>query len=98
MVWFAPFLLLLSPRWWAALTAGSTVFLFRFYHSTSGYHFPWDIALPRDPQDAYWGPSTNLVWGTFIALVLCRAAAWLLLEKPAVEAAPAPIPEPAEAL
>jgi hypothetical protein len=62
----------------------------RFYHSTAGYHFPWDLALPRGPEVPYWTPWSNLVWGTFIALLICRGASWLLLEKPEPVAVPAP--------
>jgi len=81
MVWFAPFILLLSPRWWAALTAGSAIFMVRFYHSTSHYHFPWDMSFPKPAEAPYWAPWTNLAWGTFIALLCCRGASWLLLER-----------------
>ena len=97
MVWYAPFLLLLSPEWWAVITTGATIFLARFYHSTSGYNFPWIIALPRTAQDFYWAPATNLPWGGFIALLLCRWAPWFLLEKPPrpVEAAAEPAVEAA---
>jgi hypothetical protein len=90
MVWYAPFILLLSPRWWAVLTAGSAVYMARFYHSTSGYHFPWDVALPKGPEIIYWGSSTNLVWLTFIALLCCRATGWFLIEKPKPASAPLP--------
>jgi hypothetical protein len=97
MVWFAPYILLLSPRWWTALTVASTIYMFRFYHSTSQYHFPWDMALPKGPEEPYWGPWTNLVWGTFIALLACRGASWLLLEKrePLAPPAPGAVVEPA---
>ena len=81
MVWYAPFLLVLSPGWWAALTAASAVFMARFYHSTAGYHFPWDLALPKGPEAPYWAPWTNLAWGLFIALLCCRGGEWFLLGK-----------------
>jgi hypothetical protein len=87
MVWFAPFILLLSPRWWAALTAGSAIFMARFYHSNAGFHFPWDSVFPRGREWPYWGPWTNLVWGTFIALLCCRGAGWLLLGGKSIEGA-----------
>jgi hypothetical protein len=88
MVWWAPFILLLSPRWWIALTAGATVYLARFYYSTADFHFPWVYTTVRTSVDFYWGPSTNLVWGTFIALLLCRSASWFLVEKRAPGASP----------
>jgi hypothetical protein len=81
MVWFAPFILLAEPGWWVALTAGATVYMARFYHSTSEYHFPWVLALPKGPEEPYWGPWTNLVWVTFIALLCWRGREWFLLEK-----------------
>jgi uncharacterized membrane protein len=92
MVWFAPFILLLSPRWWLAITACATVYMTRFYHSAAHYHFPWDMAFPQMAQVPYWAPWTNLAWGAFIALVCCRAGSWLLLEKPALAVSPASTP------
>jgi hypothetical protein len=76
MVWFAPFILLAWPRWWAALTVGSAIFMARFYHSTSQYHFPWDMSFPRGPETPYWAPWTNLVWGTFLALLCWQIGVW----------------------
>lgn len=81
MVWYAPFVLLLSPRWWTALMACSAIYMARFYHSTSHYHFPWDLSLPQGRQLPYWAPWTNLPWITFIALLFCRGRSWLLIEK-----------------
>jgi hypothetical protein len=76
MTWFAPFLLLVSASWWAALTAGATVYLVAFYHSTSGYSFPWDVAFPKGPEYPFWSPWTNLPWLTFVALCLARGRGW----------------------
>ncbi len=56
MVWYAPFVLLLSARWWAGLTAGSVIYMARFYHSTSQFHFPWMMALPKGTEVALLGP------------------------------------------
>jgi hypothetical protein len=95
MVWFAPFILLLAPGWWAVLTVGSVVYMATFYHTTAGYHFPWDISLPKGPEVNYWGPWTNLVWLTFIALLCRRGASWFLLEKRSTTAV---APEPASAI
>jgi uncharacterized membrane protein len=90
MVWFSPFILLLSPGWWTALAVGSSVYMARFYHSTSHYRFPWGVSMPQGPEEPFWGPWTNLVWFTFIALLCCRGASWFLIEKRvnAVEAEP----------
>jgi hypothetical protein len=81
MVWFAPFLLMAEPRWWAALTAGASVFMARFYHSTANYHFPWDMSFPRGREAPYWAPWTNLAWGLFIALLCWRGAGWFLVKR-----------------
>jgi hypothetical protein len=82
MVWFAPFILLLSPRWWMALTTGSTIYMARFYHSTAQYHFPWDLSFPKGTEVPYWAPWTNIVWGTFIALLVFQGKSWFF---PAIE-------------
>jgi hypothetical protein len=76
MVWFAPFILIAEPGWWAALTGGSAVFMARFYHSSAHYHFPWDMSRPLGRQVPYWGPWTNLAWGTFVLLLCWRWAGW----------------------
>jgi len=81
MVWFAPFILLAEPRWWVALTAGSAIYMARFYHSTAQYHFPWDMSFPKRVEAPYWAPWTNLAWGTFIALLCWRGASWLMMER-----------------
>ncbi len=91
MVWYAPFVLLMAPRWWAALTAASVVYMARFYDSTAQHHFPWDLALPHGPEAPYWAPWTNLVWGTFIVLLVCKARGWLLIESRGEKAAPGPV-------
>ena len=97
MVWFAPFILLLSPRWWVVLTAASAVFMARYYHSGAQYHFPWTYSFPKGPEEFYWGPWMNLVWGTFIALLVCRFGSWMLLHRPAAEAPAAVTPPPSAA-
>jgi len=94
MVWFAPFLLLSAPRWWLAFTAASALFMFRFYDTTSHGHFPWDLALPRGPEQPYWAPWTLIPWSLFIALICCEAAAFLRSRKPR-PAPPAAMPEAA---
>ena len=75
MVWLAPFVLLLSPRWFAAVTATSSIFLFAFYHSVSGGQFPWVLAMPRGPETPFWSAVGNVAWLTLIAMlaVKCRA-------------------------
>ena len=84
MVWFAPFLLVAEPRWWAAITAASVAFMAAFYHSASKFTFPWYHAFPMDTEFRYWMPWTNLVWGLFIALLVMRARTWWMVEAAAV--------------
>jgi uncharacterized membrane protein len=43
LVWLAPFVLLLSPKFYAVLVAGSSIFLFALYTLSSG-GFPWYFA------------------------------------------------------
>jgi hypothetical protein len=73
MVWAAPFLLLLSARGYAVITAATTVFLFAFYHSTSSGRWPWFFAVPRGPETPIWSAWGTLAWlsfgAVFIALV-----------------------------
>jgi hypothetical protein len=96
MVWYAPFILILSPEWWAALTAGSAIYMARFYQSTSGFHFPWYLSMPHGPEAPYWAPWTNIAWATFIALALVRGRSWLLLGKRTGAVLPAPQIAPLE--
>jgi len=44
LVWLAPFFLLHSPRWYAAVTAASAVFLFAFY-TTISHGLPWNRGI-----------------------------------------------------
>jgi hypothetical protein len=73
MVWFAPFVLLLSARWFVALTATSTLFCGVFYHLCSPKQFPWFVAIPK-PEDVAVGCAVaNITWLAIIALM---AAKW----------------------
>jgi len=79
MVWAAPFLLLLTARGYALITAASTVFMCVFYHSTSNGHWPWFFALPRGPEAPIWSAWAMLAWlgftGVFVALLWQRRRA-----------------------
>lgn len=77
MAWFGPFLLLAAPRWWVVVTAGAAVYMARFYHSTSHYHFPWDMSFPKGPEASYWAPWTNLAWGGFVLLLAWKGGEWM---------------------
>jgi hypothetical protein len=73
MVWGAPFILLFSARWYAVVTASSSLFLAMFYQSASrGGHFPWLLVFPTGNQASYWIAWGNVAWITFI-LVLVSA-------------------------
>jgi hypothetical protein len=77
MVWFAPFVLLLAPSWWAALTAASTIFIFVFYQTGSGSHgFPWVSSIVSLKQFPIVAPWSNLPWLVFIAFLACRGRSW----------------------
>ena len=69
MVWAAPFLLLLSARSYAVITAASTVFLFAFYQSTSETPFPWDFAIPLGPETPLWSAWGTVAWLSFCAVL-----------------------------
>jgi len=76
MPWYGPFVLLLAPRWWAALTAATTIFMVSYYHPASESHFPWVLAQPTPQQFSWSEPVSNLPWAIFTALfvVLARQA------------------------
>lgn len=81
MVWFAPFVLLMSPKWWVPVTAGSAIYMVQFYQAASHFEFPWHLAFPMGPEIAYWGPWMNGAWGVFIALLCWRGMGWFLGER-----------------
>jgi hypothetical protein len=75
-VWFAPFILLLAPAWWAALTLGSVVVMVAYYHPASNYHFPWVVARALDGLLDLWTPWSNVPWAIFIACLIFQARKW----------------------
>ncbi len=97
MVWFAPFVLLLAPRWWAALTLLSSAYMFMFYHSTSKWTFPWHFALSTPNEVHYWLPWTHPVWGAFIAFLIAGCRQWWTPRPLPVVETEQPAPEPAVA-
>jgi hypothetical protein len=76
LVWFAPFLLWSSPRWFAVITACCTAYMISFYHPSSKFSFPWELAIPTGPEIVYWGPWMNLPWLAFITLLVVNTPAW----------------------
>lgn len=73
LVWLAPFVLLLSPRLYAVLVAGSSIFLFALYTLSSG-GFPWYFAhasTKLNVVSAHWAVLPWLILvGGLIAMVL----------------------------
>ncbi len=88
LVYLAPFLLLVSERWFAAALATSTAGAFAFYHSISG-GFPWDRGFIVQPHIGTWGPWLLLAWTTLAACFVAQARLWLRRSTP-VEARPEP--------
>lgn len=78
MIWFSPFLLLLSGRWWVALNAASTVFLLAFYQSTMKTPFPWIAPVTGPPGLWPATPWALLPWAGLIMLLLTQAKTWFL--------------------
>lgn len=77
LVWFAPFLSIHSARWFAAITAASTGFLFVFYDTICG-GLPWFHGASTAELLPRWAGWSNLPWlalGAFLAVSLCRAVA-----------------------
>jgi hypothetical protein len=71
LVWLAPFLLFLSPRYYLAVTATSALFLFFFYNTIS-HGLPWYFGVSTNPLTAVWTPWTAWPWATLIV-----GAGWL---------------------
>ena len=71
LVWFAPFLLLTSARWSAAITAASAIFLFAFYTTTSG-GLPWYHAVSTAELLPRWVAWSALPWFTLFAFLIAR--------------------------
>jgi Glycosyltransferase family 87 len=68
LVWLAPFVLILSAGFYAALTVASSIFLFAFYNITSG-GLPWKVALAMDDSRQHW-----IVWSLLPWLVIIGAS------------------------
>lgn len=72
LVWFAPFLLVHSPRWYAAVTAVCTIFLLKFY-TVICHGFPWYLGRSTLDLVPVIRPWTTLPW---IALAILLAASF----------------------
>ncbi len=69
LVWLAPFFLVSSPRAYALVTAGSTVFCFAFYHTISG-GFPWNFGASTAELVPRWAAWSNAAWLAAIAALV----------------------------
>jgi hypothetical protein len=65
LVWFAPLLLLHTPRWFAAVTAASSVFLAVFY-TTISHGLPWNRGVSTADLLPEWAPWSVLPWLTLL--------------------------------
>jgi uncharacterized membrane protein len=67
MVWIAPFALLLSPSFYAWVTATSSLFLFAFYNAIAG-GLPWYLAISSNNLEKIdlWAPWSLWPWATLI--------------------------------
>jgi uncharacterized membrane protein len=65
LIWFAPFVLVLSPVFYGWLAASSSLFLFFFYNVTAG-GFPWYFAMSTDKLNLVWTPWSLWPWGTLL--------------------------------
>ena len=91
-VWLAPFLLVVAPRWAAAVTAAASVFLFVFYNVTANVITDGERIVRGDPWSPPWVRPWNLaksdnphiaLWGPWQLLpwlVLIGCLAWLSRE------------------
>jgi hypothetical protein len=65
MVWLMPFILVLSPRLFAWVTVGSSLFLFFFYNTIAG-GLPWYLAVSSGRLNDQWIPWSLWPWATLI--------------------------------
>jgi Glycosyltransferase family 87 len=63
LIWLTPFVLMHSARWYAAITAASSVALFAFYTTVCG-SLPWDKAYEGIKTAPQWIPWMLLPWVT----------------------------------
>ncbi len=76
LIWLAPFVLVLSPPFYACLLVASSIFLFQFYNITSG-GLPWSVALAMDDSRQHW-----IEWSLFpwIVLIIGSILIWKRIE------------------
>jgi len=67
LCWLAPFVLLYSARWYAVLTAASSIYLFAYYDMMS-HGMPWNASDPAVPPA--WNDWGTLPWFAVVAIAL----------------------------
>jgi uncharacterized membrane protein len=70
MIWLAPFILFLSARFYAWLTATSCLFVFFFYNIIAG-GLPWYVAISTNQLNRVWTPWTVWPWLVLIIGLVC---------------------------
>ncbi len=76
LVWLAPFILLLSPTFYAWVLGSSSVFAFVFYNTISK-GLPWYQGVSTNALNKIWAPWSLLPWLVLITGLIalwCRAA------------------------
>lgn len=68
LVWFAPFLLLHAPRWYAFVTAVCSVFL-GVYYTVISHGLPWNVGLSTLQLAPLLRPWTALPWAALVMLL-----------------------------
>jgi Gpi18-like mannosyltransferase len=66
LVWLAPFVLILSPTFYAYFLVASSSFLFAFYNVTA-HGLPWMVSVSMDEFREQWAPYSLLPWAVLIA-------------------------------
>jgi hypothetical protein len=92
LAWVSPFLLLYSPRWFAAFTAAGSVGLFVFYNTISR-GIPWSQGYGLHQLADQWVPWLLVPWAVFLAIVLASRRE-ILGRLPAGEVATEAVPIP----
>jgi uncharacterized membrane protein len=88
LAWFAPCFLVASERWYAALTAASSIALFVFYNAIS-HGMPWNTGFTVHSTAPQWVGWLVLPWLIFVAYLGWQARFAFAPAK--VEAIPEPI-------
>jgi glycosyl transferase family 87 len=68
LVWMAPFVLLYSARWYAVLTAASSIYLFAYYNMMS-HGMPWNASDSSVPPA--WNDWGIIPWFVLVAIAIC---------------------------